>query len=64
MLQRKVDLLLILLRELIVAIDHLGVAARGLNEVVDLRRCDAAPEVVKNRRQSMNQICSPVLVLP
>jgi hypothetical protein len=50
-LQREFDFLLVLCRELIVAIDHVCVASRGLDEIVDLCRCDAAPWEINTGHQ-------------
>ena len=63
-LQRKFNLLLELFRELIVTVNHLGIASRGLDEVVNLCRCDAAPGEVNTERSPAERVCLPVLVLP
>lgn len=47
MLERVLDLLLVLGGQLIKAIDHLCVAPGGLNQVFNLFRCDAAPAKVR-----------------
>jgi hypothetical protein len=49
MLESKLDLLLELIGQLIIAINHIGVASASLDQVLDLLRSDASPVIFINK---------------